>query len=181
MSLRECLPCGVRWDDGQHRRQLAADWAVPWRGNPCQLIPYRRWFSENLPRGRDGVTVAGDDGCLRVFSNYDSGGWAFPIETKTNGRSLDFPTEQTFRALQAGKIGTPLVLELRGGNTPGPLKHWPEPCECGLPEPLVVAESISLNGIGIKDAEQLAYFLTYPFRFLDYLTTPEERRRVFGS
>lgn len=150
--------CGLPWYDKTHKAIVLEDTHQnAWRGNPAQLIPYRQWIRENLPGSRDGITVACDDGFIRMFSPLDPIGWTTPHEFKTYGAQLDTPTDKTFACIRQGRVTDRLVVQMAGGSTPGPLKHYPialPDVRPLTPEPENVATRVYLNGYEI-DANDL--------------------------
>lgn len=146
---RTCVVCGVGWRSKEHLRALARDWT--WRGWDSSLgllYPHRVWAREQLPGSRDGCTVGMDDGALRWFdSDMDPIGHIWPMEWKGAGRSLDTPTRNALRAVaDPTRLHPGVTITLDGGNTPGPLLHWPSPCpDCDLPPRLRVAHLITIT------------------------------------
>lgn len=152
-----CVSCQAPWFADEHQAAVNRDWKKPWRAHPGQLVPYRKWFTERIPGGRDGNVLCGDDGLLRIYGpnhRLDDAGLVWPLEVKTFGAPLDNATQRTFSAMgQPGRLMAPLVLVLVNGNVPGPLQHWPQIPWYDLPEPLVIAERIVLNGVHVSEAE----------------------------
>jgi len=168
--------CGSEWDSWQHQRTLSEAWAMRWRGNPGQLVPYRVWVKENFPNGRKGCVLVGDDGFLRTYGPDNDLGYVTPIEVKTNGRGLDDATRLTYHAFEAGRSTPAVLLTMFDGNVPGELAHYPDPCGCcGLPEPPTVATEMDLRlmtgrcAITVVDEAELIALLLQPLRLLDRL------------
>jgi hypothetical protein len=165
-----CGPCDMPWSSWDHQTALRAINGRNWRGNPGQLVPYRQWIRENLPSGRNGFVLCGDDGFLRLYSAGDQTGYVFPLEVKSNGSTLDHATRSTFEALAKGRLCPALVLYLSpGANVPGPLQHWPNSCpHCYLPGALVVADKMWLNNLQVNSSAELAQMLSHPFETLSH-------------
>lgn len=156
--LYDCI-CGDQWDHPRHKARMSRDLRVnQWKGHPGQIVPHRQWTRENLPPTSARFVVAGDDGFARRWTADDPLGCVAPIEWKTFGATLDNPTSKIFAILgdQHQRIRSPLIVRLIGGNTPGPLRHYPTTDECDLPEPLVVATAIMLNGSPVSCDELVA-------------------------
>jgi hypothetical protein len=183
MNDRRCCVCDVVWSDPLHLAQVDRDCGGSvWRGNLGQLIPYRQWVRENFPSSRDGVTVAGDDGFLRFFSDEDPIGVVCPWEWKTFGKPLDRPTAHTFAAFREGAVLEPVVIRLIGGNTPGPLLHYPSPCDCcGLPERPETADAIQVNGSVFAADRLVDWLLQYLGDERAWLADPVIDVRVAGG
>lgn len=167
--------CGMEWETYDHRLAVERSWAQRWRGNIGQLIPYRVWVKENLPRGKSGCVNAGDDGFVRTFGPDNDLGYVVPVEVKTMGRGLDDATRLTLTALEHGRATPAVLVRMWGGNVPSELAHWPDPCICGLPEPPVVADHIDVSlaagrsAILPVDASQLRHYLLNPFDLMGQL------------
>lgn len=142
---RYCLKCEVDWDDPTHRRAVRRDVGSDWRGNPGQMVPHRQWTRENLPDSGQRLSVAGDDGFVRTWWPDDYLGIVAPSEWKTFGAPLDTPTDRTFKCVAQGRVAGWFAVRLHEGNVPSPLRHYPSPCCCGLPEQPLVAKRIDVQ------------------------------------
>lgn len=133
-----------------------------WRTNPGLATPWRQWCREKLPPSVQKFVIAADDGFVRTWTQNDPLGVVKPLEVKTRGARPGVKDVMTLSAIQERRIAG-YILVVLGGNVPGDITHWPEPCPtCSLPEALEVSDWIEVNGHRVTEEVLIELLTAHP-------------------
>lgn len=162
--------CGRLW------RNCKGRGARDFRGNPALVTPHDQWFSENLPRGKDGTVKMDGDVAVRRFAVGSGDPWGLIIdfEIKCFGATPGTATRLTLEARNKGRVLGATLMTFVGGNTPGPLLHYPvthpdlhvpeAPVVCEYPIVIAVPMECGMeNTATVPSAEALADLLSGSF------------------